>query len=306
MTFGEKLQKLRKEKGMSQEELANQLNVSRQAVSKWENDQGFPETEKMLMIGNIFSTSMDYLLKEDTQPQANTERGYYASREVVQGYLQKDRKEAKRIAIGVLMFILSGLPMLIFPKFEDELSIISFIIIALGVALFVSMGFEEETYKMIKKEPLVFDREYLTQVREHYKVLSKKLKNLIVAGIMMFFLTGAIAILVDDTFRVAKERAEIFDGIYLLLIGIGVFMIVYASCIMSGYEVIIDNDKYQQERHGYEWVYYVTIGIASIIYIGIGMVYGKMFWRTGWVIVVITWIITYAVIRVLNDRKERL
>ena len=50
MKFGEKLQKLRKEKGMSQEELAARLHVSRQAVSKWENDQGYPETEKMLMI----------------------------------------------------------------------------------------------------------------------------------------------------------------------------------------------------------------------------------------------------------------
>ena len=71
MKFGEKLQKLRKEKGMSQEELAARLHVSRQAVSKWENDQGYPETEKMLMIGNIFSVTMDYLLKDEggDQPQ---------------------------------------------------------------------------------------------------------------------------------------------------------------------------------------------------------------------------------------------
>ena len=46
MTFGEKLFKLRKEKGLSQEQLAEQMNTTRQAVSKWENDQGFPETEK--------------------------------------------------------------------------------------------------------------------------------------------------------------------------------------------------------------------------------------------------------------------
>lgn len=67
MTFGEKLQKLRKENGMSQEELANQLHVSRQAVSKWENDQGYPEMEKMLLSGNLFQVSMDYLLKDDPQ-----------------------------------------------------------------------------------------------------------------------------------------------------------------------------------------------------------------------------------------------
>lgn len=45
MEFGEKLFKLRKEKGFSQETLAEKLNTSRQAISKWENGQGFPETE---------------------------------------------------------------------------------------------------------------------------------------------------------------------------------------------------------------------------------------------------------------------
>ena len=64
MTFGEKLFKLRKEKGLSQEQLAEQMNTTRQAVSKWENDQGFPETEKLMMLGNIFSVSIDYLLKK--------------------------------------------------------------------------------------------------------------------------------------------------------------------------------------------------------------------------------------------------
>ena len=46
MTFGEKLQRLRKEAGLSQEELAGRLHVSRQAVSKWERNESYPETEK--------------------------------------------------------------------------------------------------------------------------------------------------------------------------------------------------------------------------------------------------------------------
>ena len=63
MTFGEKLYKLRKEKGLSQEALAEQVNTTRQAISKWENNQGFPETEKLMIISNIFEVSIDYLLK---------------------------------------------------------------------------------------------------------------------------------------------------------------------------------------------------------------------------------------------------
>ena len=60
MTFGEKLFKLRKERGLSQEALAEQVNTTRQAISKWENNQGFPETEKLMLLSNIFEVSIDY------------------------------------------------------------------------------------------------------------------------------------------------------------------------------------------------------------------------------------------------------
>ena len=80
MTFGEKLFKLRKEKGLSQEQLAEQMNTTRQAVSKWENDQGFPETEKLMMLGNIFSVSIDYLLKNSGEADGPAAGGYYVSR----------------------------------------------------------------------------------------------------------------------------------------------------------------------------------------------------------------------------------
>ena len=54
MTFGEKLYKLRKSQGLSQEALAEKLNTSRQAVSKWENNNDYPETEKIILISKIF------------------------------------------------------------------------------------------------------------------------------------------------------------------------------------------------------------------------------------------------------------
>lgn len=62
MSFGEKLTKLRKEEGMSQEDLANSLNVSRQAVSKWESNSSYPETDKIIAICKLFNCSMDELI----------------------------------------------------------------------------------------------------------------------------------------------------------------------------------------------------------------------------------------------------
>lgn len=67
MTLGQKLRLLRKEKGISQEKLAEQLGVSRQAVSKWELDITLPETENIIKIGNIFDVSYDYLLRENME-----------------------------------------------------------------------------------------------------------------------------------------------------------------------------------------------------------------------------------------------
>lgn len=64
MTFGEKLQKLRTREGLSQDALAELLNVSRQAVSRWERDETMPETEKVIRISDHFHVTTDYLLKD--------------------------------------------------------------------------------------------------------------------------------------------------------------------------------------------------------------------------------------------------
>ena len=67
MTFGEKLQLLRKSKGMSQEQLAAQAAVSRQAVSKWELGESNPDLENIIQLSNIFGVTTDYLLKDEKQ-----------------------------------------------------------------------------------------------------------------------------------------------------------------------------------------------------------------------------------------------
>lgn len=65
MTFGEKLQKLRKEKGWTQEQLAAQISISRQALSKWELGTAVPDTENVIQISKLFQVSTDYLLKDE-------------------------------------------------------------------------------------------------------------------------------------------------------------------------------------------------------------------------------------------------
>ncbi len=64
MNLSEKIQRLRKARGLSQDELGAQLGVSRQAVSKWESGQSVPDVEKIVVLSEFFGVTCDYLLKE--------------------------------------------------------------------------------------------------------------------------------------------------------------------------------------------------------------------------------------------------
>lgn len=75
MTTGEKITKCRKEKGMTQEQLAETLKVTRQAVSRWEGDLAFPETDTLMKMSRLFGVSCDYLLNYEEQESVKEENG---------------------------------------------------------------------------------------------------------------------------------------------------------------------------------------------------------------------------------------
>ena len=70
MSFSENLKQIRKEYHLSQEELAEMLDVSRQAVSKWEQGQGYPEVEKLLLLSSKLNISLDALMDVETKCEA--------------------------------------------------------------------------------------------------------------------------------------------------------------------------------------------------------------------------------------------
>ena len=70
MTFGEKLVRLRREKGLSQEALAGEMGVSRQAVSRWEMGAAMPDSPNLLKLSRMFGVSADYLLYDEYEEEA--------------------------------------------------------------------------------------------------------------------------------------------------------------------------------------------------------------------------------------------
>ena len=113
MEFYNKLYNLRKQKGLSQEELANRLNVSRQTISKWEVGDSTPDMEKLIAISDLFEISLDELVLDKTSSgtEGNASKSEFASDIKEKIFTADNKKKAKKglkigaIILGVIVFV---------------------------------------------------------------------------------------------------------------------------------------------------------------------------------------------------------
>lgn len=109
MNFGERIYELRSKSGMSQGELADNLEVSRQAVSKWENNSAVPELDKLLKMSELFSVSLDELVKGE---KTITETTVSAQQEVVPVIIKQSLPMRK--IVGLILFGMAFIAALVF------------------------------------------------------------------------------------------------------------------------------------------------------------------------------------------------
>lgn len=105
MKFCDKLQKLRKDNNITQEGLADKLNVSRQAVSKWESGTGYPDTEKLIQLSKIFNVTMDELVND----------------EEIKKDTREDKIRIRDIINKIIDFIMKSISMFGAMKFWDKM-----------------------------------------------------------------------------------------------------------------------------------------------------------------------------------------
>jgi len=104
LTMGEKIQALRKQKNLSQEALAAKLNVTRQAVSKWERGESVPELDIVVKLSEIFAVSLDYLLKEqNSMPESLSDTDSDSEDEAVRNILGNIQKWIWAIAVVIVL-----------------------------------------------------------------------------------------------------------------------------------------------------------------------------------------------------------
>jgi len=124
MAFSEKLYDLRKKGGLSQEQLAEQLGVSRQAVSKWESGKAIPESDTLVSISEYFHVTLDYLMKENDIADLESEPVVSMNNEMP----STDSGKVKRILgiiiciSGIVFLIIWGLVSVFIPSTSDQIS----------------------------------------------------------------------------------------------------------------------------------------------------------------------------------------
>lgn len=173
MILADKIIRLRKKNGWSQEELAEKMNISRQAVSKWESAQTIPELEKILMLSNIFGVTTDYLLKDEIENEEFTHSDENSGIKRVtlaeaNEYIEFRKKASLLIATGVFLCIISPCSLIILasaPFFYDIPMafailigvIVLLFLVAAAIGIFTYCGFKNVPYGYLSKD---FETEY--------------------------------------------------------------------------------------------------------------------------------------------------
>lgn len=187
MILAEKINRLRKKNGWSQEELAEKMNVSRQAVSKWESAQTIPDIEKILALGALFGVTTDYLLRDEIEHEEFLDSETDAKMRKVtlaeaNAFIEWRKVAANRIAGATFLCVIAPIPLLLlggatefgFLGISENIAagaglVALLAIAAIAVAMFIVCGFRNKPYEFIDQEP--FETEYGVEglVREWQK-----------------------------------------------------------------------------------------------------------------------------------------
>lgn len=271
MTLGQKLKALLKDNGMTQEDLAERLEVSRQAVGKWVNDKGIPEVGKLIQISNLFGVSMDYLLKEDYEEKKSAEEkaignsGYYVSREMLDGYLAYSRQSVRRITGGISLLLLSN----VFDCFAQGgmiLSVFYWLTVIMGIVMILWCFLQTKQYQEIKNERLLFDDTVFGAFQKQRESRRKKYAVMVIAGVVILMASSEIEriLLIYAGQTVCNVFGWAADTVWLALI-------LWAGMSMHIDSLVIKNAEHTPKGGSmsrYRWVYMALPFTALAVLIG--------------------------------------
>ena len=329
MILADKIIRLRKKNGWSQEELAEKMNVSRQAVSKWESAQTIPDLEKILQLSTLFGVTTDYLLKDEIEDEELTIDSSSdttvkrISMEEANTYIEQRKKASWRIALATFLCILSPITMMVLailsglsnPIIKETTAgsvglTVLFALILCAVPIYIYCGFKNQPYAFLDKN-IPFELEYgvkglVTEKKNAFRP-TYIAYNIIATCLCIF----SVVPLVMLSFTGNEVLVAAALALLMIIVGVGVGMFIVAGTQNASMQKLLqegDFTKKEKKRNGVkEAVGFAYWGVLTAIYLTWSFLTNH--WHISWLVYAIGGVLFPIVMMLCNliadkDKKD--
>ena len=335
MILADKIAILRKRNGWSQEELADQLGVSRQSVSKWEAASSIPDLNKILKMSQIFGVTTDYLLKDDMEELPvpdlkikekeefsfdveNENPVRKVSMEEADTFMKKSESASKMICIGVAACICSPIPLIFLAgwlevpgsRLTEQSSaaiglLLLFLIIAAAVVDFIITGLQLSRYDYLEKELIDLEYGVYSVVKEKDENFSSRFAIGIAIGVMLI-IVGIIPLVTAGAMEAPDHILVSCVCLMLAMIAAGVFLFIRVGMVKDSYQKLMQSGDYTRSRKkaakkldAIGGIYWTTV---TAIYLAISFISFR--WDRTWIIWPVAGVL-YAAVVIFFEAREK-
>ena len=266
MILADKIMNLRKKCGWSQEELAEQLGISRQSVSKWESGMSIPDLEKIVKMSALFGVSTDYLLKdeiEETLPSETYDTDSAEARPVTleeaNAYMDLVKETAPKFATAIPTIVLSPIPLLLLGSYaemhpekysEDVFGgiglAILLIIVLIAVVPIILNSMRLSKYEYLEKEEISLLYGVRGIVEKRKEEYEETYRQGIVIGVVLC-IAGAIPLILAGTLGANDFVTSIFVCILLCLVALAVHFFVGRGLVRESFTKLLQEGDYTKD-----------------------------------------------------------
>lgn len=270
MSLAENLQFLRAREGITQEQLAERMDVSRQSVSKWESGASFPEMDTLLKLCDMFHTDMDTLLRGSVEQSLSEDTAGYDR--FMTSYARKVAGSVSAIIAGAALMILLDL------RIGDISGAVFMLVVAIVAVVLVASGMEEDNFR--KQYPAIPDF-YTEKEKRDFR----RRYIWYVAGGVGAILFGVVLLLLAFTVVPEEEPYESLMGaLFLLIVAAAAFFLVYGGMLEDKYNIPKYNwennptpeEKAKRRLTGVACA--VIMLLTTAFYVGLGLAVNKWEW----------------------------
>lgn len=328
MILADKIIRLRKKNNLTQEELAEKMNVSRQAVSKWESAGAIPDLEKILQMSVLFGVTTDYLLKDEIEDEELTNDTSSdsiikkISIEEANAYIEQRKKASWRIALATLLCILSPITLIVLSILSEQPNAIVnemtagaigltvlFAFILCAVPIFIYCGFKNQPYEFLEKN-IPFELEYgvkglVTQKKNAFRP-TYIAYNIIATCICIFSVVPLIIL----SFSENEMLVAVALALLMVIVGIGVGMFIVAGTQQASMEKLLKEgeytDKEKKRTSLKETVGFCYWGVVTAIFLTVSFLTDG--WDHSWIIFAVGGIlfpIVMCICNVFADKQKK-